>query len=424
MKTTKIFFVTAILTLISHCSFSQFAISLELRPRGEFRKGYKMLPDENTVPATFISQRSRISFGFKTEKLNTKISFQDVRVWGDEAFKTDKAGLGIYEAWAEIAISDSFFLKTGKQEFVYDNERLLSKSNWTQLGAAHNAALLSYKKNGFQIDFAAAFNQSTENIFGTDYSDLNTSYKTLDFLWISKKINDNIKVSLLGIADGYQKEETENTTYLRGTFGGIAEAGKEKKYSVAVRGFYQTGRLQTGQEIAAYYGNADFSYTIKEKYTVIAGIEYISGEDALDTANTKSNIFCTLYGSGHKFNGNMDYYTNMSNDTKNAGLVNPYLNFIIKLSEKSKIRADFHYFFLQNNYLNLNNELVNKALGAEADLTFSYDISKDASVLTGFSVINPTQQMKIFSGGDGNYYGTWGFVMLTVKPTLFKSDKK
>lgn len=424
MKTLRAFLFTVILSLLCISSFAQFTFSGELRPRGEFRKGYKMLPDENSIPAIFVSQRSRINIAYKTEKLNTKISFQDVRIWGDEAFKTDVPGFNLYEAWAEIPLCDSLSLKAGRQEFAYDNERLLTRSNWTQLGVSHDAALLSYKKNGLQVDFAGAFNQTAENTFGTDYTNCNTNYKTLNFLWISKKIKDGFKFSFLGITDGYQKDGTTNTIYLRGTFGGIIELTKEKNHSVALRGFYQTGRLQTGQEISAYYGNAEVSYIFHEKYTVLGGIEYISGKDALDTANKKSNVFNILYGSGHKFNGNMDFFTNMSKDTKGAGLVNPYLYFIFKLGEKSQFRADFHYFFLQNNYLNLINELVNKALGVEADLTFSYDISNDASVLTGFSVINPTQQMKIFCGGDGNYYGTWGFVMLTVKPTFFKSDKK
>jgi hypothetical protein len=418
----KTLLTIAVLILLSLSGYSQFTLSAELRPRGEFRKGYKVLPDENSEPAIFISQRSRINLGFKNEKIKAKISLQDVRVWGDETFKTDIPGFNLYEAWAEIPLCDSFSLKAGRQEFVYDNERLLSKSNWTQLGVTHNAALFSYKKNGLQVDLAGAFNQTGENIFGTDYSFLNNNYKTLDFLWISKKINEHFKFSLLGIADGYQKENTTNTTYIRGTFGGIIEHSKNEDFSIALRGFYQTGRLQTGQQIAAYYGSADISHTIHEKYTVIAGVEYISGTDATDTANRKSNVFSTLYGSGHKFNGNLDYFTNMPKDTKGAGLINPYLDFLIKFGEKSKIRADFHYFFLQNNYL-INGDPVKKALGIEADLSYSYDISKDASVMAGFSVMNPTPQMEIFSGGDSNYYGTWGFVMLTVKPTFFNSDK-
>lgn len=423
MKASRAIILSAIFSLLCISGFAQFTLSGEIRPRGEFRKGYKLLSYENSDPSFLVSQRSRIIMGYNTGKLKTKISFQDVRVWGDELYKTDVPGIGIYEAWAEIPLCDSLSIRAGKQELVYDNERLLTRSNFSQLGITHNAALLSYKKNSLQVDFAAAFNQSAEQIFGTDYTPLYTNYKTLNFLWVSKKIKGICKASLLAIADGYQKEGTTNTTYLRGTIGGILEKTKENKYSFAVRGFYQTGRLQTGQEIAAYYGSADISHTFNEKYTVLAGIEYISGKDALDTANKKNNAFSTLYGSCHTFDGNMDYFSNIPKDTKGAGLINPYLYFILKLGEKSQFRADFHYFLLQNNYL-INGSPIDKALGAEADLSYSYDISKEVNVLAGFSIINPAPSMEVFFDGNSGYYGTWGFVMLTVKPTFFRSEKK
>lgn len=427
MKTSKVIIFSFILSLLYINGYAQFILSGELRPRFEFRKGYKLLNYENSIPAFLVSQRSRINMSFASEKLKAKISFQDVRVWGDEPYKTDVPGLGIYEAWAEIPLCDSLSLKAGKQELVYDNERLLTRSNFSQHGVTHNAAVLKFKRNDLQVDFAAAFNQSAEKIFGTDYTDLNTNYKTLNFLWVTKKIKNICKASLLGIADGYQKAGTANTTYLRGTMGLILEKTKDNKYSFAARGFYQTGRLQTGQEVAAYYASTDLSYTFKEKYTVILGMEYISGNDASDTANKKSNAFSTLYGSCHKFDGNMDYFSNIPKDTKGAGLINPYFDLILKLGEKSLFRADFHYFLLQNNYL-INGSPIDKALAAEADLSYSYDISKEVNVLAGFSIMSPsrsdTKSMEVFFNGNSGYYGTWAFVMLTVKPTFFKSEKK
>lgn len=412
-----------LMLLTSRIAFSQFTLSGELRPRLEIRDGYKTLPDSNSLVAAFVSQRSRIAMQYKTEKLNIKISFQDVRLWGDEQFKTDAANLGLYEAWAEFPLCDSLSLKLGKQEFIYDNERLLSNTNWQQLGTTHNAALLKYKCGGFQVDFAAAFNQNTENVFGTNYSGFTNTYKTLNYLWLSKKIGENLKISILNIADGYQKDETANTTYLRVTSGGIIDFSAAKKFTAVARGFYQTGHLQTGQEVAAYYGNADLSYTIGERNTILIGFEYISGTDAKDTANKKSNVFSTLYGTGHKFNGNMDYFTNMPKDTKGAGLVNPYLNFICKVNDKLQLRADIHYFMLQNNYIK-NNEVIDKGLGEEADLSCKYDISKEISLMAGFSFIKGNKSLEIISGGDSKNIGTWGFAMITFKPTFYKGDKK
>jgi len=421
-KSTLQIILSFLFIFLANASFSQFSIQGELRPRFEYRDGYKRLPDTTTNFAAFVSQRSRLILNYKNEKITTKISFQDARVWGDEALKTDVPGVGIYEAWAEIPVIDSISLKLGKQEIVYDNERLLSNCPWSQIGSTHTAAMLKYFKKGLQIDFTGAFNQSSENTFGTDYTAFPNNYKTLNILWISKKFTSDFKVSLLGIADGYQKVNTKSTVYLRGTYGAIIDYTKANKYSAVVRGFYQDGRLQTGQQIGAYYASADLTYSLTEKFTLWAGMQYSSGDDATKK-HTYSNAFNTLYGSGHRFSGNMDYFSSISTATKGAGLVDPYLNLIYKFNDKASTRLDIHYLMLQNNYV-VNTSAIKKALGEEADLSFTYNFSKEVSLMAGFSVNDATKSMEVIVGGDSQYFGGWGFVMLTIKPNFFTSDKK
>ena len=404
-------------------SYAQFTLTGEIRPRAEFRKGFKTLPDDDITPAFFVSQRTRLNYFYKAEKISAKISFYDVHVWGDEQLKTDIPSIGLNEAWAEIPLCDSLSIRLGKQELSYDNKRLIDSWGWNQMGITHNAALLKYKNSDLQIEFTSAFNQKAENNFGTNYSDMTSTYKTLNILWISKKLTEHFKISTFDIADGYQKENTTNTTYIRGTVGGIAEYKKENKYAAILRAFYQTGRLQSGQQIAAYYWNADFSYFLTEKLNTIIGIDYVSGNDAKDTANKKSNSFNMLYGSGHSFNGNMEYFSSLLKQKKGPGLVDGYIDFIYKWNEKWQTRADFHYFLLQNNYI-INTEPIDKKLGAEVDLSCKYDFNKEASLMFGFSAMRPEKSMEPIVGGNSSYYGTWAFVMLTVKPTFFKSDKK
>ncbi len=425
MKKQLLSFVITIFfgVMVSNSVFAQFSISGEFRTRAEYRNGYKKLTDTDNNYAAFISQRSRLAIAFKNEKIKTNLSFQDVRVWGDETFKTDAVGVNLYEAWIEMPICDSLLVKFGKQELIYDNERLLSNTNWNQLGFTHDAIVLKFKTNGLNIHLGGAFNQSAENVFGTDYTKNVDNYKSLTYLWISKKLSDNFKISALGIADAYQKAGTLNTMYLRGTYGCTAEYAVDKKYGISLRGFYQNGKLSTGQKVAAYYGKADINYYVTPKINLILGTEYISGTDASDTVNKKSNVFSTLYGTGHKFNGNMDYFTNMPKDTKGAGLVNPYLSVNIKLSDKTMLIADLHYFMLQNNYI-FNNKTIGKALGEEIDLSIKQNFSNEVSLLAGVSALQGTESLSYICGGNYHTISTWAYVMLTVKPTFFKTDKK
>ena len=70
--------------LVSQISFAQeFDVNLQLRPRFEFRNGYKNLLSENQDATSFVSQRSRLNLDFKNEALQFKFSLQNIRVWGD-----------------------------------------------------------------------------------------------------------------------------------------------------------------------------------------------------------------------------------------------------------------------------------------------------------------------------------------------------
>ncbi len=233
MKLTNFGFVIICSLFLLQNLSAQFTINAELRPRFEFRDGYKQMVSTNPNPNFMVSQRSRLSFGFANDKVIAKISFQDVRVWGDEKFKADNATTALKEGWVDVKLCDSLWLKMGRQEFSFDNERLLSASNWNQMGTSHDGLLLHLKYNTWSLDVGGAFNQASDaTLWGTDYSLLSaTNYKSLGFIWLSKKIG-NLKITANGITDGYQKAFTTNTTYLRLT-SGLSFIYKTPKFSAS-----------------------------------------------------------------------------------------------------------------------------------------------------------------------------------------------
>ncbi|MEI6123722.1 MAG: alginate export family protein [Bacteroidota bacterium] len=417
----KVILLAAFLSL-SFGAFSQFTLSAEFRPRFEFRDSYKLLPPSlGQTPAYQISQRTRLNVGFKWSIINTYLSIQDVRLWGDEAIKKDVAGLNLYQGWAEIKVCDSFFVKAGRQEFIYDNERLFTHSNWTQKGITHDALLLKYNHRGFSADMAMAFNQSRDTTNSTDYSTTLGNYKALTFLWLKYNIKKHFAVQATMIADGYQKKGTSNTTYVRVTNGGIFNF-KSKFVHVDARGFYQWGHDETGLQIEAYYANVDVTLKPKNWLSVFTGCEYMSGNDLSNTTNKKMNAFNILYGSGHKFNGNIDFFCKPT-DTKNTGLVDIYLDFFFLLKKQYQLRADFHYFRTQNNYT-VGTTLQNPYLASEADISAKIPIVKDVDVQLGYSAIMGSNTLMQMQGGNKKSFSHWAFVMLTIKPTLFTWEGK
>ena len=158
---------------------AQFSLLGQIRPRAEIRNGYGTLKPEDSQTAAFISQRTRLTFNYKWSKLIFQASLQDERLWGQDASNitaTDGNKLSLSEAWAELILSnkkdtsfkispvDYFAIKVGRQELVYDDERLLGNLDWTQQGRRHDAVVFKLLNKGWQVDLGGAFNQNTDAV--------------------------------------------------------------------------------------------------------------------------------------------------------------------------------------------------------------------------------------------------------------------
>jgi hypothetical protein len=193
MLSNKIFKLLSIFCLIfsNENMHAQFTLNGQLRTRTEIRNGLGNLVPNNSSSAIFTSQRTRLQFGYKWDKVTFGTSIQDVRVWGQDASTISPADgnrLMMHEGWAEVLLankSDSTFklkfldhlaLKIGRQELMYDDVRLIGNLDWLQQGRRHDMALLKGMVKGWQFDIGAAFNQNNDafNNVGTTYTSVNT----------------------------------------------------------------------------------------------------------------------------------------------------------------------------------------------------------------------------------------------------------
>jgi hypothetical protein len=407
------------LIILSINAYSQFEIQGVIRPRAEYRNGYSTLRDSLVEYAGFITQRTRLNMKFTKGIIKSAISFYDFRVWGDQPLKKDLASVGLYEGWVEIEATKNFAIKFGRQSIGYDNYRLISKVNWNQIGASHDLVLLKYRNSGWIVDFGAAYNQASVNKFGTDYSELIFNYKTLNFLWLRREFG-KFDIALLAIADGYQKEGTKNTIYLRYT-GGLILKYFADKWDITARGFYQGGKLQTGQDVSAFYQNIDLGIKLSKKFRLLGGMELFSGNNATDSLNKTDHAFNILIGGRHKFNGTMNYFS-VPSTTKRAGLVNPYLKLKFIVSKNVDIFADYHFFRLYGDFID-NGNIIDKNLGNEIDLKFKTRILKYLKLEGGYSFLFATESMEVIKGGSNSYFNSWAYFMVTVDPVLFTTKK-
>ncbi len=409
-----------VLILMAFGSYAQFEITGEIRPRFEFRNGYKELrTDSSNAASTFVTQRSRIGLNYKKGIYKTRISFQDVRIWGEEQMKKNQLNISLHEAWVDINITKKLSIKTGRQGIQYDNGRLMTKANWNQVGLKHDAIKLAYKAKGFEAELVGAYNQSSAKNFETPYNLYDKQYQSLGVLWM-KKSYKNFSLASLYIVEGLQESDTTTSKNIRVTSGLIADANLSD-FSIQARGFYQTGKTQEGRKVSAYFANADASYKLNGHFKFSAGMEYFSGNEKAPGEDETDHAFDILYGSRHKFNGLLDYFSTPST-TKGYGLVDPYAKVNTKVNNFLNIGVEYHYFMTPK-AVKLDDQEFNNTLGQEIDLIAKIKISKEINLLAIYGFIMPTETLEIITGEPNALTGHYFMTMLTFKPVFFKNQK-
>lgn len=400
---------------------AQFKVQAELRPRFEIRDGIKAPLDSDDKAAIITTQRSRLNLSYNNENVELYMSFQDVRTWGDEKYKTDIPVLNVYEAYAGYTFNNNLGFRLGRQNLSYDNKRLFGDRNWNNVGASHDVALVKYSKNDFTGHLVMAYNNDKEKLSESNYPI--SYYKYLTFLWLNNKFSDNFSASLINVADGNQLKNSNDTILTRFT-SGVYTKGKAGDFGFDAAFYYQFGTSPGNQDLGAHYFSISPSYKVTDDLKLLLGLEYFSGDDAMND-NNKSNSFSKLYGNGHGPYGYMDYFTELPNHTKNGGLMDAYLKVDYVLGEKTTTELTFHNFQLTNNILDtISNPGVtaaaDKQLGLEIDFMLKHKLNKAAEMRVGYSTMFASKSMEIIKGGDSDKYQQWFWLMFIFKPTLFE----
>ncbi len=405
----------------------EYTLGLQIRPRTEYRNGYKTQTTDEANPAFLTTQRTRLFFGYKTSLFDSKLSIQDIRTWGEEPNKADVSSIDLHEAWVELFLSKKISIKLGRQELKYDDQRLLAWTDWNQNASSHDIAIFKYKNNNFDAHLGLAYNNEKEILCETYYA-LNF-YKTMQFLYLSNQYDNGLKLSFLEIADGNQKENSAKIIYVRTTYG-INAVYENTNSNIGFSGsfFKQNGQNKTGENINAFFIGSSLSYKINKNLKPVIGIDYYSGSDGLDTTKTTSNSFSNLYGAGYKFLGIMNYFTSVDKHTKDGGIIDIFGKINYKFSPKLNFESAYHVFSLANNVTDPNVEgaelkAIDKSLGSELDLILKLNVSNTLNFNFGFAHMFAKESMDVIKGGDYKQNANWVYVMITVSPQITKTMK-
>ena len=420
------FLFTLILLISPLFSIAQIEIKAEIRPRAELRNGFKAPREKDMDPAFFVEQRSRLYVNYLRDRFELHMALQDVRIWGavDQIYKQDPTLTNFYEAWARYNFAGNWWVKAGRQALDYDNARFLGDLDWAQQGRSHDALLIQYQGDTkFQIHAGAAFNQNVfepAKLSGTEYFGVN-NYKTMQYVWFHNE-TDLVKYSLLFHNDGRQTQDT--SVAFRQTYG-LFSTWSIGQATLGGEFYYQGGKNQNDQNVSAFL--ISLSATMPTDITpVTLGFDYLSGTKIDDTDD---HSFNPLYGTNHKFYGFMDhFYVGNPHSQGNGvtGLFDVFLKTNFKLSEKSILKGDLHYFRSPVELYNPENltENIDNNLGSELDLVFIHSFAPDAKLWIGYSQLFASDGLIAVKNNSGNKSATqnWAWVMFQFKPTLLTKE--
>jgi hypothetical protein len=404
-----------VFSLLSFFSYAQLTIDAELRPRFEYRHGFNTLFPDDTEPAAFVAQRTRLNTKFVKEKYSFYLSLQDVRVWGDtRQLSENSESFAIHQAWAKINLSNTFAVKLGRQEVIYDDHRIFGNVGWAQQARSHDMALFQYAKNDQRLDLGFAFNQESQNVTGNIYT-LGT-YKAFQYAWYHNKFG-KVKASFLLLNNGLQNVDEEKVRYSQ-TLGTHLKFNITKSLSATTNFYYQTGKDIEDRDLSAYLAGLDLNYKVSDKLNLGLGGEIQSGNDDGAPTADKNKAFTPFYGTNHKFNGWMDYFY-VGNHGNNVGLIDIYAKVNAKFNAKNSLTAFVHNF---NAAADLAGD-VDKQLGTEVDLVYNYKFSDDIKIAAGYSHMFAADGMEALKNNTDGNTNNWGWIMITIKPQLFTTKK-
>jgi hypothetical protein len=406
-------------------------ISGQIRPRVEYRHGYRTLLGEGYDPAFSVSQRTRLNLKYSATKIKTMISIQDVRTWGDVVIsnKSDNNGSMIHQAWGEFSILKNLSVKAGRQVIIYDDQRLFGGSDWNQQARSHDALLLKYDPlKSLTVTLGLAYNQSADKDTGTFYS-LEKNYKALRYLYLhGGKDNEGFAYSFIIINPGYPFAELQDDssfkqiTVYSTTIGPYLTYQKDNLRGNAAF-YYQFGKNSKNIDKSAFYASTDFSYTVAKDWSAGAGFQYLSGNDQVNP-DSKDHDFSTLFSNGHKFNGWMDYFYAGSSH-KGVGLLDIYVPVIYKYKSLTA-ELQVHNYHAAGSVASAIDPAreTESSLGTEAGIMFTYAFSPELTITGGYSQMFATASLEILKGGDRDIQQNWAWIMLSFNPVFFKSVNK
>jgi len=427
---------------------------------------------------------TRVRFNIKSQvnsDTGVFVQFQSVHGWGNETSATGGDAderTGIHQAYFTLKNFAGLPInaKAGRQEIVLDGHRLFGHTGWADSAHTHDAILLSHAHGNSTSTYGYSNMQELANGGGAE-NDVAAHF-----------LHTNFQGVLGGALSTYIVYVDDDCGVLSGiatcapaggagsqwvTLGG-RQAGKMYGLDYRAEAYWQVGNAfgantaipggsvsigpggaQTGgygvvgdhADRDAYMfgvrvGKAFPNVQWKPKITL--WYDYLSGNDDEDMNEHNWGAFDTLFDTGHKFYGFMDFYTNgQGSGTGYFGLQDIAIKLVMKPRPGWTLKADIHNFhtaesvssnpdmMILQGYRDLGDGLEvspgsadsgtvkGTELGTEVDLTLVHSYNPNVKFVFGYSMYMAEALTHTFRQADnalGNANAAeWWYVMADLK---------
>ncbi|MGM0578990.1 MAG: alginate export family protein [Myxococcota bacterium] len=366
--------------------------------------------DSSDDPVRYVENRVRLGVSFGLDSgFGGLFQVQDVRVWGEETNTlTDYSadGLDIHQAYGDIPLrGENLVLRIGRQEIIFDGQRLVGAVGWTPQARSFDAARLTWRCKLAPISADLFYSQVFDRESIQPGPAQNTNDQVSGFGGLVGRVRLLDREGLSNRLSVYALVDTASADLDRTRYTlGLYDKGAAGMFRYRVEGYYQGGDLG-GESISAFMFGARAGIDTGMFSATLWG-DYLSGaEDAADAA---TDTFDTLFATNHKFYGFADFFINVPAHTQGKGLVDLAVKLGLKPVDGLSIGLHGHRF------LAAQPRGGSADLGWEGDLVATWTPWDPVKVFFGTFVMFPGDALEARIGGDDADVGVYTSVQLDL----------
>ena len=399
----------------SGANSSRWEIHASLRLRPEWRDNADFQPANDSD--AFWGQQLRISVGVRLHSwLSGFFQVQDVHLWGAERDAvTYQFNVNLRQFYLDWTPRERLKLRTGRQELLYGNQRLVGPFGWDTVGRTFDGARMTVDwSNRWATDLFAA--RLVEVRRGTPHRVGNQDLYGM-YTRFAPQRTERVEFYALYLHDGLRSRGELPTGAFRltgiYTFGGRVSRPAAKGFRYDIEHAWQFGERGDDRHRAAALA-AQAGYTFDRKFSPLVSFEYDFATGDRNPADGRSGEFHNLFPTNHYFYGHADLVGWRNMHDLRATLA-------AQLRPKVRVQVDYHRFLLasrRGQWSSAGGQTLGfdptggsgRDLGQEVDLMVRIPLSSHLQFETGYSLFVPGAFARATRGPELHHFAylqTW-----------------